>query len=77
MDETLRGIFHDVLGVREADFRDGLSPDDVPNWDSVQHITLMLSIEQAFGVSIDPEEAARLRSVGAIRELLAQRGAAG
>lgn len=70
MDEALRGVFRDVLGVSEADYRDELSCLDVHNWDSVLHLTLLLALEQTFGVSFEPQEALGLTSVGTIKEAL-------
>lgn len=37
---------------------------DVDGWDSLSHSMLMLEIEQAFGVPIDPALAARFADVG-------------
>ncbi|TWT45098.1 hypothetical protein RAS1_15190 [Phycisphaerae bacterium RAS1] len=75
MDEKLRGIFGDVFGLQPADFNDDLSNDDVEAWDSVMHLTLLLSLEQSFRVTFDPEEGARLTTVRAIKEALLRRGA--
>jgi len=51
-----------------------LSQDDVENWDSLAHVTLILSLESAFGVQFDPEEAQTLTSVKLIRLTLEERG---
>jgi len=32
------------------------SPDDVPNWDSMGHVTLASSLERAFGLTFDVDE---------------------
>ena len=42
------------------------------NWDSLNHITLMLALEEAFGISISDDDVVELTSVGTIREYLAR-----
>lgn len=75
MDEKLRGVFSDVFGLRPSDYHDDLSNEDVEAWDSVMHLTLLLSLEQTFGVTFSPEEGARLTTVRAIKEALFRKGA--
>jgi acyl carrier protein len=76
MHETLRGIFQDVFGVGPETFGDGLSNANVDGWDSIMHLTLILAIEQKFGVSFEPEIATQLTSVAAIKQALTAAGAA-
>lgn len=55
---------------------DGITPDttrdDVPAWDSVGHLNLMLALEDAFGVTLDIEDMTALTSVPAILAYLEQ-----
>ena len=44
----------------------GLIADDVTQWDSLAHLTIVASLEQEFGISIRPEESRKLRSIDAI-----------
>jgi acyl carrier protein len=48
----------------------------VPEWDSLSHITLMLELESAYGVSIPDDLVLELTSYGAIREFVLQQSAA-
>jgi len=73
MDEKLRDILCDVFRIAPEAIHAELTSGDVESWDSVLHITLLLTLEQAFGVSFDPEEGVRLTSVAAIKAALAER----
>lgn len=75
IDDKLRTIVHTLFGVAPEAYGEGLSVDDVDAWDSVAHVTLVLSVEQAFGVQFSPEEAAELTSVRMIKLTLAEKGA--
>lgn len=76
MSDALQGVFRDVLGLKDGEFRDDLRLDAIPTWDSVVHLTLVLALEQTFGVMFEPEEAAALKSVADIRAALARKGVA-
>lgn len=38
--------------------------DDVPNWDSLNHLNIVASVEQRFGVRFRTSEVEKLRNVG-------------
>jgi acyl carrier protein len=39
------------------------SPETVPTWDSLQHLNLVLALEQEFRIQFTPEEVEQLLSV--------------
>jgi len=47
---------------------------DIDGWDSLAHITLMLSVQRAFHVRFSALEASQLRNLGALIELLHSKG---
>ncbi|MCK4660163.1 MAG: acyl carrier protein [Phycisphaerae bacterium] len=73
MDKKLQGIICDVFRVSTDTYHPQLTSADVESWDSVLHITLLLTLEQTFGVSFDPEEGSQLISVPAIKAALSKR----
>lgn len=60
----LSDIFRDVLGDPSLNVSAGSSPDDIPAWDSLQHIALVVEAECRFGVLFEPEEVNTLTTVG-------------
>lgn len=64
-----------TLAVPPEQVTDALAFNAVPSWDSVNHINLMLAVEDAFGVAIPDDDIVELTSVGAIRRFLANTGA--
>lgn len=59
-------VLADVFGVPRAELGEATSRDDIPEWDSVGHLNLMLALEEAFGVTFSVDEMAELVSVEAI-----------
>jgi len=51
----LSDIFIDTLGVNE--FKLSITMDEIPEWDSLKHIQLLTTIEAAFGIELQFEDA--------------------
>jgi len=68
----LNNVFQDVFDDPNIQIRDDMTAEDIDDWDSVAHITLILSVEEAFGVRLNAAEIGKLSNVGAMIELLAR-----
>jgi acyl carrier protein len=60
VDDRVRAILVDVFGLDAADVGPDTSTDTVEAWDSLQHLTVVLSLEEEFGIELDDEEVASL-----------------
>lgn len=69
-DLQIAQVIADVLGIPVAQVTPDQAQDNVEGWDSVQHLNLMLAIEQAVGVQLEPEDIEEMQSVGAILEIV-------
>jgi acyl carrier protein len=49
-------------------------PEDVPNWDSLNHLNVVVALEERFGVVLSTDEMASMLSVGALVDLLRVHG---
>ncbi len=47
---------------------------DVPGWDSLKYVELVVGLESRFGVNLSAGEIAQIASKGAVRRLLAGKG---
>lgn len=66
MEAQIRQVFVSVLGVSPDLLVRDASPDTIPSWDSMTHISLMLAVEEACGVQFDAGELIELRTFGAV-----------
>jgi acyl carrier protein len=71
--DRVRGIFSDVFQIPLEEIRAESSPDTISNWDSLQHLNLVLAIEQEFNVQFSPEEIEQLLSVELVAALLEEK----
>ncbi len=66
--ERIRGIAADVLEVPASQITLESSTETLGNWDSVHHFNLILALEQEFDAQFDPEDIAKMTSIGRILE---------
>ena len=69
--EQLVDVFRQVFDDETLILTDETTADDIEGWDSVAHINLMFSIEQAFGVQFNGNELAELENIGELKQFLA------
>lgn len=62
--ERVQAIASDIFGVPAGKITADSSPETIENWDSMQHLNLVLAIEEKFGVQLAPEEIEEMRSIG-------------
>jgi acyl carrier protein len=75
VDEKVESVLAEVLQVPEAEITDGLAMKDVEAWDSLKHMELVVSLEQAFDTQLTFDEIVAMQSVGEIKRVLRARGA--
>jgi acyl carrier protein len=49
------------------------SPNDIPGWDSVGHLSLASNLEQVFGISLDVDELIEMENVREIVRIISAR----
>lgn len=76
-DNRVDRVIGEALKIDGSLVRDDLSYGDVPEWDSLNHVDLMLRLEEDFGVEIGEDEMLELTSVRAIRAFVESRGSQG
>jgi len=62
--DKLQDVFRAVFDDDALTIARETSAQDIEAWDSVQHVTLMLEVESAFGIRFTTSEMAYLKNVG-------------
>jgi acyl carrier protein len=70
--DRLGAIFRQSFEIER--FTEDLSIDNVPGWDSMAHVGLILALQKEFAISIPPADAIELTSVKNIIQYLANQG---
>lgn len=74
MNDRLDKVLSQIFDVPIEQITDEDSPNTLKSWDSLAHVNLMLALEAEFNLSISPDEAAEMLSVGLIKTTLLERG---
>lgn len=74
MNTKINEILVSNLHVSLAEITDQLTMSEVETWDSLQHMNLIASLEQAFGVEFTFEEIVLMQSVAEIKRVLKGKG---
>ena len=56
VDRRVRSVLVEVFGLDPDTVGPDTSTDTVEAWDSLQHLTVVLSIEEEFGIHLDDED---------------------
>lgn len=71
--EKLLPVFQDVFDDDDIEINDKTSAKDIEEWDSFNHINIVLGTEQEFGVKFKTSEIAILANVGEFVDLISKK----
>ena len=54
--EKYKKSFVDSLGVEEKLIKDELKYNEIPEWDSIGHMTLIASLEEIFNITLETDD---------------------
>ena len=69
----LTGIFRTMFNQPQLELTEDLTAADVPGWDSLKHVSLMVTIESEFGVRFSNTEIAELAKVGELIAMISEK----
>lgn len=68
--EKVTDIFRDVFDDESLVIGDSTNSDDIEDWDSLEHISLIVSMEKEFSVKFDIKTVNTLENVGQMVDLI-------
>ncbi len=66
----LQAVFRETFDDDSIELTDSMTAEDLEDWDSVSHISLVLAVEKEFSVTLNAAEIGSLENVGAMIALL-------
>lgn len=67
----LQEIVQDITGDDETKLTLNTVAEDVDNWDSINHIKIILAVESEFDVSFEADEVGSIKGVRSLVDLIA------
>ena len=68
--QKLTAIFRDIFDLPDLVLTPAMTAEDVEEWDSVNHITLVVATEQEFGIKFQAAELDELKNVSEFVHLI-------
>ena len=70
----LKEVMADVFGVPAGSIDERASVDTIEKWDSLNHMKLVLALEEQFGITFSGEQSVEILSYELIKAVLAEHG---
>ncbi len=70
IDKKFKKVILDELELDDFDITDDTRADQVPGWDSLSHINIILAIEKNFNIRFKGLEVLRCKNIGDLQKLV-------
>lgn len=71
--ERLNAVFRDFFDDDDIELDEETTADDIDDWDSLNHITLMAAVEDEFGIRFTMGEVSGMKNVGEMAQIIKER----
>ncbi|WP_022756296.1 acyl carrier protein [Butyrivibrio fibrisolvens] len=71
--EILNGIFQEVFDDEEITVNDSTTSEDIEDWDSLEHINLIVAIEKKYNIKFNMGEVNKFKNVGEMVDKILER----
>ncbi len=72
--ERLESVFQEVFDDSDIRLSSSTTADDIEDWDSIEHITLISAVEDEFKMRFSMGEVSGMKNVGEMVDLIMERG---
>lgn len=72
--ERLNKIFREVFDDDSIELSDSTTSDDLDDWDSFEHVNLIVGIEEEFSFKIPSDKVLVMKNVGEMADLILEMG---
>lgn len=68
--EKLNSVFRDIFDDEDITVNDATTADDIEDWDSLEHISLVVAVEKCFGIKFTMGEVMGMKNVGEMTDII-------
>jgi acyl carrier protein len=69
----LQPIFDELFGQESVNLTVDTLSDDIAGWDSAAHVSIIIAVEQEFGIMFDPDEIMDMENIGVMVNVIASK----
>ena len=71
--ERLNKVFRDIFDDESIVVTEETTSSDIEDWDSLEHINLVVAVEQEFGMKFNMNEVTTMKNVGEMVDIIIKR----
>ncbi|RDY31709.1 acyl carrier protein [Lachnotalea glycerini] len=71
--KRLNGVFQEVFDDEKILVNDKTTADDIEDWDSLEHINLVVAVEKEFGIKFNMGEVTTMKNVGEMVDIILEK----
>ena len=71
--DRLNNVFRDIFDDNSIVVTPETTSNDIEDWDSLEHINLIVAVEQEFGMKFNMNEVTTMKNVGEMVEIIKSR----
>lgn len=72
--ERLNKVFQEVFDDETIEVDDDTTSEDIDDWDSFEHINLIVAVEEEFSIKIPMGKVVTMKNVGEMADIILQLG---
>jgi acyl carrier protein len=73
MHERVRAVFREIFDDEKMEIIDKMNAHDVPGWDSLAQVKLVIALEDEFQIKFTTQEVAEMQCIGDLKTSLRKR----
>ena len=70
---ALDEVFQEVFDDEKIHVNESTTADDIEDWDSLEHINLVVAVENKFGIKFNMNEVTTMKNVGEMVDIILER----
>lgn len=71
--EGLNEVFRDIFDDKTIVVTENTTANDIEDWDSLEHINLIIAVEKKFGMKFNMGEVTKMKNTGEMADIIASR----
>ncbi len=72
--EMIQNVFREVFNLPELEIFTEMTAKDIAEWDSFNHLNLIMRLEDTFNITFTTDEITGIRNVGHLAEIIRSKG---
>ncbi|NOY62759.1 MAG: acyl carrier protein [Gammaproteobacteria bacterium] len=70
MNDEIKQVMAEVFALQTTDIADDIKMGSIIKWDSLNHLNLVITLQEKYNISFEPEEMSEMTSIAKIAQII-------